>query len=594
MRDIFKIIRYSKHLWPYYVTVSIFSILVALSNQVMPFITKAVADLVVKGLHGGRIDYAAGIWLALAFFGADIAGTLFSNFGGYYGDIMSEKLKKYLSVRYYEHLLGLSQSYYDNELTGKIINRLNRTIAELTNFAVTFSNNFLQMILTLVFTLVIVSYYSPVVAILLFAVYPLFLWLTGRTSRSWRDKQAEKNQHIDIASGRFAEAVGQIKVVKSFVQEKQELRHLTMHYQHNIDITTEQSRNWHKMDILRRMTLNAIFLLIVGYVFWQTLHGYFSIGEMFLLLQYATLMRFPLFSMSFIVDQTQRAIAGSKDYFSVMELAPAIVDKPDAKTLRVSKAKIEYSDISFSYVKGEPVLKGVSFTVKAGTRVALVGESGEGKTTITNLLLRLYEPTSGKITIDGQDITEITQKSLRENIAVVFQEPAPFSGTVFENIAYARPTATKKAVVAAAKAANAHEFIQKLPNGYDTQIGERGLKLSGGQKQRLAIARALLKDAPILILDEATSSLDSKAELQVQAALDTLMQGRTTLIVAHRLSTIAHVDTIVTLKKGKVDEIGTPAQLAHTGGIYANLLELQIGMSESAAKKLKEFGIVKE
>jgi ATP-binding cassette subfamily B protein len=206
-------------------------------------------------------------------------------------------------------------------------------------------------------------------------------------------------------------------------------------------------------------------------------------------------------------------------------------------------------------------------------------------------LLRMYELDGGRIAIDGQPIDEVTQHSLRANIGIVFQEPALFSGTIRENIAYGRPEATDKQVIAAAKAANAHDFISKFEAAYDTQIGERGLKLSGGQKQRIAIARALLKDAPILILDEATSSLDSKSEHMVQEALQHLMKGRTTLIIAHRLSTIQHVDQIITIQNGTVDEIGTPKQLAASGGIYAQLLNLQQGGTEATKKKLKQYEI---
>jgi ATP-binding cassette subfamily B protein len=234
------------------------------------------------------------------------------------------------------------------------------------------------------------------------------------------------------------------------------------------------------------------------------------------------------------------------------------------------------------------VLKRVSFELPADSKTALVGESGEGKTTITSLLLRLYELESGTISIDDQNVADVTQASLRSAIAVVFQEPALFSGTIKENIAYANTAATEAQIIAAAKAANAHSFIAKFEKGYDSEIGERGLKLSGGQKQRIAIARALLKDAPILILDEATSSLDSKSERLVQQALERLMKGRTTLIIAHRLSTIQAVDQIVTINKGSVDEIGSPEQLAGSGGIYAQLLALQDG-SEATKKKLQNY-----
>lgn len=210
---------------------------------------------------------------------------------------------------------------------------------------------------------------------------------------------------------------------------------------------------------------------------------------------------------------------------------------------------------------------------------------------MTNLLMRLYVPTRGVIRIDGRDVSSITQKSLRHNIAMVFQDPSLFSGTIRENIAYGKPGATDEEIVAAAKAANADEFIEGLDRGYQTEIGERGLKLSGGQKQRIAIARAVLKDAPILILDEATSALDSRSEQLVQQALDRLMKGRTTLIIAHRLSTIAAVDRIVTLKKGTIDEVGSPAELARTGGLYAQLLELQQSQNRADKEKLAKFDI---
>ena len=429
-------------------------------------------------------------------------------------------------------------------------------------------------------------------ALLLFVLYPIFMWLTTLTSKKWQGYQKAKNKEVDIASGRFAEVIAQIRVVKSFIQETLEFRHFERHYQKSVNITKKQSGYWHNMDIGRRLVLNVIFFAIFAYLFVETAQARFTIGEMVLLIQLVSMMRFPIFNMSFIVDSTQRAIAGSKDYFEVMELKPAVADKAHAPALTVTEGHVEYDNVSFGYNEEANVLHDVSFAIKPGEKVALVGESGGGKTTVTSLLLRLYNTRGGTIRIDGTPIDTVRQSSLREYIAVVFQEPALFSGTIRENISYAKPHASEAEIVKAAKAANAYEFIMKLDKGLDTEIGERGLKLSGGQKQRIAIARAILKDAPILVLDEATSSLDSRSEHLVQEALDRLMKGRTTLIIAHRLSTIAHVDRIVTLKGGRVDEIGSPRELAKTNGIYAQLLELQTGNTERAKKALKAYEIV--
>ncbi|MGB3023398.1 MAG: ABC transporter ATP-binding protein [Candidatus Saccharimonadales bacterium] len=591
MKILLRVLGYARNLWPYYTGIILFSILMSLTALATPFLIKAATDLIVASIESGRADVAGALWIAVWLFVADVANTLFTNWGGYLGDVMSAKLKKQLSERYYTQLLKLPQSYYDRELTGTIINRLNRTIFEVTQFANMFANNFFQMYLTMILTLLIVLYYSWELALLLFVLYPVFMWLTALTSKKWQKWQDDKNHATDVASGRFAEVIAQIRVVKSFIQENLEFRHFERKFQETVDITHKQSRYWHNMDISRRLVLNIIFFAIFAYLFVRTAEGRFSIGEMVLLIQLINMMRFPIFNMSFIVDNTQKAIAGSKDYFKVMAMKPSVADRDHAPALEVSKGIVTYDDVSFGYDKGDQVLYNISFEVKPGEKVALVGESGEGKTTITSLLLRLYDPQSGQILIDGTPIQDVRQTSLREKIAVVFQDPALFSGTIRENIAYADPHATDRDIERAAKAANALDFIDKLENRFDTEIGERGLKLSGGQKQRIAIARAIMKNAPILILDEATSSLDSRAEKLVQEALDRLMKGRTTIIIAHRLSTIAHVDRIVTIKNGQIDEVGTPKELATTGGIYAQLLDLQTGATEAAKKRLKQFEI---
>ncbi len=589
MKQIFTILKSARQLWPYYSAIGLFTILVSLSGLLQPLLTGWAVDELRLGTEAS-LRYV--VMIALAIFVLDLMVTVFSNVSGYLGDQMALRLNRLLSRRYYEHLLTLPQSYFDGALSGKIISRLNRSITQLITFINMMSNTFLQFIFTTVFTLAVVAYYSWQVALLMFSVYPVYIWLTTRTSIKWQAWQKDKNLNFDIANGRFGEVINQVKVVKSFLRERSEVRFFDKHYAKALRINRPQSKYWHIHDVKRRIILGVIFLGIYLFIFIQGVQGDLTTGAVVTLILYSMQIRIPIFTISMLVDSTQRAVADSRDYFEVMAIKPAIVDSPEAKSIDVNDGEILFTNVTFGYSEDVPVLKGVSLRVEPRTKVALVGESGEGKTTITNLLLRLYEADSGTIEIDRQNIAEVTQHSLRDNIGVVFQEPALFSGTIRENISYGRPDATDEQIEVAAVDANAHEFIIKLDKGYDTSIGERGLKLSGGQKQRIAIARALLKNAPILILDEATSSLDSRSEKLVQQALERLMAERTTIIIAHRLSTIQHVDQIITVKNGRIDETGTPEELAGTGGIYAQLLSLQLQPPGKIKNdQLKAYGI---
>lgn len=577
----------------------IFVVVTSLLSLVTPFLVKYLVDAVVANLTGHKVATSYIVLLLALLLASNFAVTIISNISGYIGDILGQKLNTLLSQRYYDHILDLPLEYYDNEIAGRITSRLERSIVTISNLINAFANNFIGFFLTTAIILVVLAFYSWPVALLMAVLFPFYIWLTTLSSKAWQAKQIPINQDIDYANGRFVESINQIRVVKSFVQEAIESKIFADKRASVESKTRVQSVEWHKYDMLRRFGLNIIFLLIYAIIIIQAYTGHFgpiqqAVGTMTLLFQLILQSQLPLFGSSFIVDQLQRAQAGSRDFFEVIDTKPTITDAKGASTLKVTKGHIQYKDITFSYSQGSAVLENISFDVTPGSKVALVGESGQGKTTISNLLLRFYEATKGQILIDGANIQTVTQASLRRNIGVVFQEPALFSGTVRENIAYGSPEAGVNDIKLAANAANASAFIDKLPQGYDTEIGERGVKLSGGQKQRIAIARAILKNPPILILDEATSSLDSKAEREVQDALEVLMKGRTTIIIAHRLSTIANVDLIVGLQNGRIAEIGSPEELAKGEGIYAELLQLQQAPpSKTRQAKLRQFDLAR-
>ncbi len=593
MRAIWKIIKYSKQLWPYYVAISIAVVIIALLNLVVPFITKGLVDGIVSKYAGNNVPFSFFIGLVIVGGAASVVATLLSNLNGYWGDMMSVKLNSLLSERYFSHLMELPIGYYDNEITGKITARLDRSIVTIATLMQTLANNFVQFFLTTIITLVIIAFYSWPVALLLAIIFPIYIWITHLSSKGWQRHQEGINKNLDVGNGRFVESIAQVRVVKSFVMEASELLFYGNKRRAIEHQSKDQSIEWHRYDVYRRLALNIIFTAITGVIIYQAYIGVYNLGTMTLLLTLSTQAQFPLFGSSFIIDALQRATAGSKDYFEIMDLQADITDIKGAKKLQVKKGMVEYQSVDFAYDKEKKVLQDISFVIEPGKKLALVGESGEGKSTLANLMLRFYEVSKGRILIDGNDVNNVSQESLRRSIGVVFQEPQLFSGTIKSNIGYGQNKPATKDLIAAAKAANAYEFIKKLPRGFDSEIGERGVKLSGGQKQRIAIARAIMKNPPILILDEATSSLDSKAEHEVQQALERLMKNRTTLIIAHRLSTISNVDTIVGIKGGKVAEVGSPAELANRkDGIYAELLELQtISKTKAGKAKLKKFDI---
>src|SRR5699024_6078387 len=459
------IARFTRELNPLYLAIITCSILTAVSGLAVPFLIGRATDTVTGALSG---DIAApdalrtALWLAGALLLAELAATVISNVGGWCGDVMSNRMRTILSVRYYDKLLHLPQRWFDHEVTGTVVARLNRSMTEITNFAKSFANSFATMLITAGAVLVISAVYAWPLAVLLLVVFPVYVWLTALTSKKWQRLEGEKNQQIDIASGRFAEVVGQIRVVKSFVAEKRELSDFSRRFWSTDRTTRAQSTHWHGMDMARRAVLNLVFFGIYSIIFVQTLRGAFSLGEMVLLIQLMTMAREPVQSMSFVIDTAQHAIAGSKDYFGVMETevdTRLLEDGQDPASITAVR------DVHTACEADEDVRKDMDFAEVPGGKVALVGESGGGKSTIVHLLLGLYEAREGQVLVAANDSAELPLDVFRSRIGVVFQDASLFSGTIWENISYGRPEASAEEIRVAAERANAHRFIERFPAG---------------------------------------------------------------------------------------------------------------------------------
>lgn len=602
MNPIFKIISFTRHFWPYYLFMAFFVVTTSALSLASPLLSKQIVDLIVAKFSGADIQIDQFYWLLAAIVFIDIFSSFLMAIGQWGGDILALKLQTFLSKTFYHHVLNLHVGYYDNEITGKIINKMYRGISSISDFVQDVLNNFLPFFLTALVTILLLARYSLIISGLLLILFPIYILISHRSSVVWGKIEEQKNSINDLSQGRVFESLTGIRIIKSFASEITELTaYITA--RHQIEkLGTAQSRQWHLFDLARRLLLNIILFAIFAYIIYQTFLGMYTIGEMTLLIQLVNQARWPLFAMSYILGQVQQASAGSSDFFKVLSTKSAIKDIPTAKKLTLtstqnSKPIIEYRQVTFGYDDQKMVVKNINFALPRGTKLALVAQSGQGKSTLVNLLLRYYQPQSGQILINNQDINQVTQASLRQHIAVVFQESLLFSGTIYENIIYGRPSASKSQVYAAAKAANAADFIAKLPQGYQSLVGERGVKLSGGQKQRIAIARAILKDAPIIVLDEATSSLDSQSELQVQKGLDRLLKNKTSIVIAHRLSTIANSDLILAIRNGRIAEFGPPQTLlTNQNGLYTRLIKLQKNLltapDDKITQELKQFDLV--
>lgn len=556
-------------------------------NLIAPVLSKFIVDEIVARASNKGGDMQRLVILVILAFGANLLGLVMTSISDRLGDHFAGRIRKFLTEKFYDKVLRLPQSYFDSEISGKIVNQLSRGITTINGFLDTATNFILPTFLQSIFTVVILAYYNIPIAIFTFILFPIYLILSYYSTVKWGKEEEKKNKIEDLTRGRIQEVISNMSLVKSFNNELKEFILVSKSLNNINQIYAKQSTTYHIFNFFRGLSLIMILFAINILVFYNTFIGAITIGEMVLILQLVNQARLPLFAMSFILTQIQMAEAGSKEYFEILNIPSKENYTKDTLLKKVVSPSIKFENVSFNYANSKIVLEDISFKIENFQTVALVGHSGAGKTTIVNLILKFYEPTNGKIFLKDKNYKYLDHKFVRNNIALVFQENELLSSTVRENVSYGK-TASEKEIIEALSLANAYDFVRELKNGLDSEVGERGVRLSGGQKQRIQIARAILKNSPILILDEATSHLDAKSEKDVQMALSNLMKNKLVIIIAHRFSTIQNVDKIIVIDKGKVVDIGSPQELARRPGIYLDLLKYQI---EGNNKLLEKYEI---
>lgn len=494
----------------------------------------------------------------------------------YFAQWTASKVLFDIRNRLFEHIQKLSLRYYNNQKVGQIISRVINDVEQTKEFVVTGLMNIWLDLFTIMIAVSVMLWLDPLMTLVSLAVFPLYGVAVKYFYSHLRRLTRERSQALAEMQGHLYERVQGISVIRAFNLEHHEQEQFNQRNGHFLTKALAHTR-WNAQTFAVINTITDLApLLVIGFASYQVIQGRLTIGEMTAFYGYVGLIYSPirrLVNSSTILTQS---LASMDRVFEFLDEKYDITDRPNAHQLKNARGEIKFEKVDFHYTpESPPVLKGIDLTVAPGETVALVGPSGGGKSTLVALVPRFYDVTSGRVLLDGRDVRDWTQASLRSQIGMVLQDNILFSGTVLENILMGRIDATMEEVIAAAKAANAHDFIMELPQKYETEIGERGVKLSGGQKQRIAIARVFLKDPAVLILDEATSALDLHSEQLIQQSLQRLMKNRTTLIVAHRLSTITHADRIYLIDDGKIRESGTHDELLAREGKYARLYKVQ-------------------
>jgi ATP-binding cassette subfamily B protein len=491
---------------------------------------------------------------------------------------LETKVTPALNQKIYNLLINQSMSFHANRFSGALVTQTNRFTSAYVTLTDALVVNISQMFVLVVLSSAVVLFYAPLIAVTIFVWSLIFGYANFVLTRKRIQFSKAASEADTVLTAHLADTISNVQAVKTFAHEEAE----SATYTHLAkDRATKKYIFWMraiKNDIAFGLMMGTLQILVLAVSIYSVQRNAISIGTLVLAQVYITQIISSLWGLSGLMRNIEQNLADAAEMTEILGQDIEVIDKPDAATLQASKGALKFSNVHFTHTDNkEHLFAELNLSIRGGEKVGLVGPSGGGKTTITKLLLRFMDIQQGQILVDGQDIADVTQASLRSSIAYVPQEPILFHRSLAENISYGKPDATSVQVHKAAKLSHAHEFIQQLPKGYDTLVGERGVKLSGGQRQRVAIARAMLKDAPILVLDEATSALDSESEVLIQDALWKLMEGRTAIVIAHRLSTIQKMDRIVVLDKGQIVEEGTHKELIRRKGVYASLWAHQSG-----------------
>jgi subfamily B ATP-binding cassette protein MsbA len=496
-----------------------------------------------------------------------------------------------LQKRMFAHLLRADLAYFHGQSSGGLISRFINDVEKMRGTVASVFTAIGRDSLTIIFLVGVMFYQDWLLAVASFFAFPTAILPLVKIGRRMRKVSANTQRELGQFTTLLNEVFQGARHVKAYGMEAHERARAGAVIEQIFSLVFRAARTKAAAYPIMETLGGTAIVVVICYGGWQVIEGTRTTGTFFSFVTALLLAYDPVKKLVNLNAQLQEGLAAADRVFEILDVEPAILDRPGAKTIEVARGDIAFEDVTFAYADGPPALRGVSLAVEAGRTVALVGQSGAGKSTILNLIPRFFDTSTGRITLDGSDIRDITIASLRANIALVSQDVTLFDDTIEANIAYGRASATTEEIRAAARNASADGFIEAMPEGYATLVGEHGVKLSGGQRQRIAIARAMLKDAPILLLDEATSALDTESERAVQAALGVLMRGRTTIVIAHRLSTIQSADTIHVVDGGRIVESGKHLELLARGGVYANLHRLQFSDADGAAiERLSQVG----